>query len=59
MATTSLAAQGRSEIAQSEHKGIVEAIAARDEEGAAKALKEHISVAFMTRLKQDAIRRDG
>jgi DNA-binding GntR family transcriptional regulator len=59
MATTSLAAQGRSEIAQSEHKGIVEAIAARDEEAAAKALKEHISVAFMTRLKQDAIRRDG
>lgn len=59
MATTSLAAQGRSEIAQSEHKGIVEVIAARDEEAAAKALKEHISVAFMTRLKQDAIRRDG
>ena len=58
MATTSLAAQGRGEIAQSEHKGIVEAIAAHDEEAADRALKEHISVAFMTRLKQDAIRRE-
>ncbi len=58
MATTSLAAEGRGEIAQSEHEGIVQAIAARDEEAAAKALQDHISVAFMTRLKQDAIRRE-
>ena len=58
MATTSLAVQGRGEIAQSEHKGIVEAIAARDEEAAGRALKDHISIAFMTRLKQDASRRD-
>ncbi len=58
MATTSLAVQGRGEIAQSEHKGIVEAIAARDEEAAARALKDHISIAFMTRLKQDASLRD-
>lgn len=58
MATTSLAAHGRGEIAQSEHKGIVEAIAARDEDAADRALKEHISVAFTTRLKQDAIRRE-
>ncbi len=58
MATTSLAAEGRGEIAQSEHKGIVDAIAARDEDAAAKALQDHISVAFMTRLKQDAIRRE-
>ncbi|MEY8838232.1 GntR family transcriptional regulator, partial [Cribrihabitans sp. XS_ASV171] len=43
MATTSLAAQGRGEIAQSEHKGIVDAIAARDEERACNALKDHIS----------------
>ena len=58
MATTSLAAQGRGEIAQSEHDGIVRAIEARDEDGAGKALQEHISIAFMTRLKQDAGRRE-
>ncbi|UWQ92649.1 GntR family transcriptional regulator [Aliisedimentitalea scapharcae] len=57
MATTSLAAEGRGEIAQNEHDGIVAAIAARDEDAAAEALKEHISVAFMTRLKQDAKKR--
>lgn len=54
MATTSLAAEGRGEIAQAEHKRIVAAIEARDEEAAGQALKDHISVAFMTRLKQDA-----
>ena len=54
MATTSLAAEGRGEIAQAEHKRIVDAIEARDEEAAGQALKDHISVAFMTRLKQDA-----
>ncbi|MFC3615606.1 GntR family transcriptional regulator [Lutimaribacter marinistellae] len=58
MATTSLAAQGRGEIAQSEHQGIVDAIAARDEDRAAQALKDHISIAFMTRLKQDADTRE-
>ena len=58
MATTSLAAQGRGQIAQSEHDGIVRAIEARDEAGAEKALKDHISIAFMTRLKQDAGRRE-
>lgn len=57
MATTSLAARGRGEIAQSEHDAIVRAIEAKDEEVARKALREHISVAFMTRLKQDALRR--
>lgn len=57
MATTSLAAEGRGEVAQSEHAGIVAAIAARDEEAAGKALKDHISIAFMTRLKLDADRR--
>jgi DNA-binding GntR family transcriptional regulator len=57
MATTSLAAQGRGEIAQSEHDAIVSAIEARDEDAADEALREHISVAFMTRLKQDASRR--
>jgi DNA-binding FadR family transcriptional regulator len=54
MATTSLAAEGRGEIAQAEHKRIVAAIEARDEEAAGQALKDLISVAFMTRLKQDA-----
>jgi DNA-binding GntR family transcriptional regulator len=54
MATTSLAADGRGEIAQSEHKCIVEALESRDEDAADKALKEHISVAFTTRLKQNA-----
>ncbi|MEM8732186.1 MAG: GntR family transcriptional regulator [Pseudomonadota bacterium] len=54
MATTSLAAQGRGEIAQNEHSGIVSAIEARDEAAAGKALQDHISIAFMTRLKQDA-----
>lgn len=54
MATTSLAAEGRGEIAQAEHKKIVAAIEARDEAAAGQALKDHISVAFMTRLKQDA-----
>lgn len=58
MATTSLAAQGRGEIAQSEHSGIVTAIETRDEDAADKALKDHISVAFTTRLKQDAGARE-
>lgn len=58
MATTSLAAEGRGEIAQSEHKGIVEAIEARDEAAAEAALQDHISIAFMTRLKLDADNRE-
>lgn len=58
MATTSLAAQGRGEIAQGEHSGIVTAIENRDEDAAEQALKDHISVAFMTRLEQDAEQRN-
>ena len=54
MATTSLAVQGRGQIAQEEHDGIVRAIETRDEEAAEQSLQEHISVAFMTRLKLDA-----
>ncbi|MBL4769014.1 MAG: GntR family transcriptional regulator [Rhodobacteraceae bacterium] len=54
MATTSLAADGRGEIAQAEHDGIVAALEAHDEDAADQALKDHISVAFMTRLKQNA-----
>lgn len=56
MATTSLAAEGRGEIAQAEHARIVDRIEARDEEGANTALRSHISVAFVTRLKQEAAR---
>ena len=59
MATTSLAAQGRSKIALEEHDAIVAAIEAKNEAAAGDALRDHISVAFMTRLKQDAeMRRD-
>ncbi|WP_299040898.1 GntR family transcriptional regulator [uncultured Tateyamaria sp.] len=59
MATTSLAAQGRTRIAQEEHDRIVRAIEAKNEAEAGQALRDHISVAFMTRLKQDAeTRRD-
>ena len=54
MATTSLSAQGRGEIAQAEHDSIVTAIEKQDEEAAGKALRDHISIAFMTRLRQDA-----
>ena len=57
MATTSLAAEGRGEIAQAEHRKIVAAIEKRDEDSAEHALQNHISVAFKTRLKQDADRR--
>lgn len=54
MATTSLAVEGRGEVALEEHDRIVRAIEARDEADAQAALKEHISKAFVTRLKHDA-----
>ncbi|WP_371054809.1 MULTISPECIES: GntR family transcriptional regulator [unclassified Rhodosalinus] len=54
MATTSLAAEGRGEKALAEHAAIVDAIARRDEQAAYKALRDHISVAFVTRLKLDS-----
>jgi len=54
MATTSLAAEGRGEVALAEHKAIVDAIGARDEDVAYAALKVHISKAFETRLKLSA-----
>ena len=59
MATTSLAVDGRGEVAQEEHARIVSAIEARDEEGADAALRDHISVAYTTRLKREATLRDG
>jgi DNA-binding GntR family transcriptional regulator len=58
MATTSLAAEGRGALAQAEHDKIVSMIEARDEDGADEALRSHISVAFVTRLKQEAHRRE-
>jgi DNA-binding GntR family transcriptional regulator len=54
MATTSLAAEGRSEKALAEHEAIVAAIAAHDGDTACKAVKDHISMAFETRLKLEA-----
>ena len=56
LATTSLAAEGRSSKALDEHEQIVVAIERRDEDAARKALKDHISKAFVTRLKLDADR---
>jgi DNA-binding GntR family transcriptional regulator len=54
MATTSLAIEGRGEIALAEHQRIVDAIAAGDGDAAYRALKEHISVAFEARLHHDS-----
>lgn len=54
LANTSLAADGRGEMALSEHKDIVDAIAAGEGEIAREALKRHLSYAFETRLKIDA-----
>lgn len=59
MATTSLAVVGRGEIAQAEHDKIVAAIEARDGDAADAALRAHISVAFTTRLKQEAAAREA
>ncbi|MBU2960195.1 GntR family transcriptional regulator [Citreicella sp. C3M06] len=58
MATTSLAAEGRGEIALTEHQAIVDAISRRDEDAAYQALRDHISVAFVTRLKLDSRKVD-
>ncbi|MEI4486000.1 GntR family transcriptional regulator [Frigidibacter sp. MR17.14] len=54
LATTSLAAEGRSAATLDEHSAIVEAIARRDPDSAQKALRTHISHAYETRLKLDA-----
>ena len=54
MARTSLAAKGRGEKALAEHLEIVEAIAARDGERAERALRDHLSIAFVVRLKEEA-----
>lgn len=54
LASTSLAAEGRGEVALSEHEAIVAAIEAGDGDAAQKALRAHISKAFETRLKLDS-----
>jgi DNA-binding GntR family transcriptional regulator len=54
MATTSLAAEGRSPVALEEHGAIVSAIAERDGDRAARMLKDHLSTAFEVRLKEEA-----
>ena len=54
LATTSLAAEGRDEVALAEHDAIVSAIEARDGNAAFEALRQHISKAFETRLRVDS-----
>jgi DNA-binding GntR family transcriptional regulator len=54
MAKTTLAAEGRDIDALAEHGRIVDAIAARDGEGACAALRSHISRAYETRLRIEA-----
>ena len=53
MATTSLAVDGRGEIALAEHQAIVDAIIAGKAQDAYNCLRDHISVAYVTRLKQE------
>lgn len=54
LATTTLEAEGRGRTALDEHEAIVEAIARGDGEAADRALREHISRAFETRLKLES-----
>ncbi len=54
LATTSIAAEGRGHETLQEHEAIVSAIEAGDGDAAYKALRDHISEAFVTRLKLDA-----
>ena len=54
LATSSLAAEGRIAGTLAEHARIVEAIADGDGDAAYQALRDHISKAFVTRLKIDA-----
>lgn len=58
MAQTSLAAEGRGAVALDEHQAIVDAIAAGDAARADRALRNHISMAWETRLKLDAAADD-
>ena len=58
MATTSLAVDGRGAVAVEEHQAIVTAIAQGSSEEASAKLRNHISIAFITRLKQDSLKID-
>ncbi|NCW07425.1 MAG: GntR family transcriptional regulator [Rhodobacterales bacterium] len=58
MATTSLAVDGRGAVAVEEHQAIVTAIADGASTEASEKLRNHISVAFITRLKQDSLKID-
>ncbi len=54
LANTSISFEGRGVQTIAEHDAIVEAIAASDRDAAYLALKDHISRAFETRLRQDS-----
>ena len=54
LAKTSIAARGRGRDTLLEHAAIVAAIAAGDGDAAYAALRDHISQAFITRLRLDA-----
>ena len=54
LASTSIAAEGRPTDTMEEHERIVSAIENGDGEAADQALREHISKAFVTRLRLDA-----
>ncbi|MEL6640966.1 MAG: GntR family transcriptional regulator [Pseudomonadota bacterium] len=54
LATTSIAAEGRPQDTLAEHDAIVSAIEAGDGDAAYQALRDHISKAYITRLKLDA-----
>jgi DNA-binding GntR family transcriptional regulator len=54
LATTSLAAEGRSADTLAEHAAIVAAIENGDGDAADRALRDHISKAYVTRLKLEA-----
>jgi DNA-binding GntR family transcriptional regulator len=54
LAATSIEAEGRGAATIAEHETIVEAIAAGDGDRADKALRDHISHAFETRLKLES-----
>ena len=56
MATSSIAVEGRSRDTLAEHEEIVRAIENGDGDGADRALRDHISKAYVTRLKLDAAR---
>jgi len=54
LANTSLAVEGRGADALQEHQDLVDAMRAGDGEAASTAIKNHLSQAFMTRLRLDA-----